>query len=300
MGFSDIRKLVEQNQPELVNTIRQALPYRMPKTHLSWDVLSSIIACTTGDFSKVSDQATALHCYLWQIWYQNRFPVYCISNELLRQFQQTDTENLTRLIPPDWTPPVAMFLLALPNNAILSPAGHGCPYILVALHHPDLPPIVKAEHERQITISFADNGEVVWLQGSGLGPDGDILSSHNQLGGSQTDQREHEWLTSVFSLALQSVLALSYLPELVDDEPPKTGTKTLGSSHRPSQERGLQPRWLGRSFERQPSPSHGSHSSPKTHWRKGHWRKQPSGEGRKSQHIVWIRPTLVNEHLLSS
>ena len=30
-----------------------------------------------------------------------------------------------------------------------------------------------------------------------------------------------------------------------------------------------------------------------THWRRGHWRRQPVGPSRSSIRLVWIRPTLV-------
>jgi len=30
-----------------------------------------------------------------------------------------------------------------------------------------------------------------------------------------------------------------------------------------------------------------------THWRRGHWRRQPHGKDRKSIKLVWIKPVLV-------
>ena len=32
----------------------------------------------------------------------------------------------------------------------------------------------------------------------------------------------------------------------------------------------------------------------KTHWRRGHWRNQPHGEGRSLRKLIWIMPVLVN------
>ncbi len=58
-----------------------------------------------------------------------------------------------------------------------------------------------------------------------------------------------------------------------------------------------------RLYDREPPPSQG-HSeqlgSPKKtpHWRKGHWRRVAIGSGRKDRKIVFIRPVLVNAHLL--
>lgn len=38
-------------------------------------------------------------------------------------------------------------------------------------------------------------------------------------------------------------------------------------------------------------------SSPRTHWRRGHWRNQRHGENLKNTKLVWIKPTLVSKPL---
>lgn len=38
----------------------------------------------------------------------------------------------------------------------------------------------------------------------------------------------------------------------------------------------------------------GTHESPVTHWRRGHWRNQPCGKELKYSKLVWIQPTLIN------
>lgn len=39
----------------------------------------------------------------------------------------------------------------------------------------------------------------------------------------------------------------------------------------------------------------GTHASPRTHWRSGHWKQQMIGSRKKPQHkTIWIEPTLVN------
>jgi len=42
------------------------------------------------------------------------------------------------------------------------------------------------------------------------------------------------------------------------------------------------------------STNHNEHSSPITHWRRGHWRNQPCGEKLQDSKIIWIQPTLIN------
>jgi hypothetical protein len=96
------------------------------------------------------------------------------------------------------------------------------------------------------------------------------------------------------AIALQATLALSYLPELVEDAPPTVPRKPRQKLQR---EKSLHPRWIGRDFVRAKrsasAPRGGRHASPITHWRRGHWRQQACGEGRDSRKLIWIRPVLV-------
>jgi hypothetical protein len=43
-----------------------------------------------------------------------------------------------------------------------------------------------------------------------------------------------------------------------------------------------------------PHPQHGHTSSPQPHLRRGHWRRQRTGPGRRGTRWTWIRPTTVN------
>lgn len=54
------------------------------------------------------------------------------------------------------------------------------------------------------------------------------------------------------------------------------------------------PRWLGEHYHRRTEAKGGHHASPATHWRCGHWRQQPFGQGRKQTKQLWIEPVLVN------
>ncbi len=56
------------------------------------------------------------------------------------------------------------------------------------------------------------------------------------------------------------------------------------------------PRWIGKisAQKTRSMPGHGTHLSPSSHWRRGHWRRQPVGEGRRDNRMTWIRPIFVN------
>jgi hypothetical protein len=42
-----------------------------------------------------------------------------------------------------------------------------------------------------------------------------------------------------------------------------------------------------------PEREHGTHASPRMHWRRGHFRNQPVGKGRKERKVIWLEPVLV-------
>lgn len=42
---------------------------------------------------------------------------------------------------------------------------------------------------------------------------------------------------------------------------------------------------------------HGTHASPRLHWRRGHYRNQPVGTGRKERKTIWIEPCLIGAEL---
>jgi hypothetical protein len=52
------------------------------------------------------------------------------------------------------------------------------------------------------------------------------------------------------------------------------------------------PRWIAPSYKRDRG-GEGTHASPRTHWRRGHWRNQRFGEGRADVKRLWIRPMMI-------
>jgi len=54
------------------------------------------------------------------------------------------------------------------------------------------------------------------------------------------------------------------------------------------------PKWVGQRHRRDADTVKGTHASPRTHWRRGHWRNHAVGEGRLSRRRLWIKPMLIN------
>jgi hypothetical protein len=39
-----------------------------------------------------------------------------------------------------------------------------------------------------------------------------------------------------------------------------------------------------------PTDSHAPHRQQIAHWKRGHWKRQPYGEGRSQRRLIWIKP----------
>jgi hypothetical protein len=202
-------------------------------------------------------------------------------------------------VPPDWQPPVPVLLLALPNGAIKAPDGAEISYLLIGCATPDQPFSLfrhPGPRARRLVTAFSDSNGNIWAAVSRLTSDGQ-LGFLGVAPGYDVTQLEQNWQNSLQAIALQSLMAISYIPELLTEGAPpgflprgKRGVtqKTKGAKH-------LYPRWIGKDFkpsQQQRAPQgQGHHASPATHWRRGHWRNQPHGPSRQMMRPTWIQPT---------
>ena len=53
------------------------------------------------------------------------------------------------------------------------------------------------------------------------------------------------------------------------------------------------PNIIGNDYQILGGHGSGSHASPRMHWRRGHFRNQACGQGRKDHRRVWLEPMLV-------
>jgi hypothetical protein len=128
---------------------------------------------------------------------------------------------------------------------------------------------------------------------------GDIEFGGNlELWGESTDAAtEQQFLRQVDKLLLQALLYLQLKPEAVSATPPsgQSGGSGFRGKGKPDPRQPLEPIWLGKDYQpRVIGRSHGSHASPRLHWRRGHWKRVPVGEGGRDRKWAWIEPTLIN------
>lgn len=106
----------------------------------------------------------------------------------------------------------------------------------------------------------------------------------------------HATLIRLANLVFNGILLMQERPEMVEAEAiVEKGHKTKKKGRTPDI---WSPKWVGRNYRiKRESPGTGTHASPRFHWRDGHWRDQPVGEGRKEIRRIWIESMMVNVHL---
>ncbi|NJR41011.1 MAG: hypothetical protein HC781_21930 [Leptolyngbyaceae cyanobacterium CSU_1_4] len=305
MTLSDIRKYMEQHPSPTLRKLRSSpYAYKLPKGYASWDTLSAIAAlCVDGEPKKDLhlDPAANTHRLAWKWWVEDNLPTYCLSNELLRDFELTDIDGLAKLLDDSWIAPLPGMLLLLPNSSICTADGQPVPYVLVMVSDGKNKTPFQTEHSRQISLFFSDQSEATWVTGFGLGTGKILFRPNNKLGTEAIALEDEIFLANMRSIVLQTVLALSYLPELIDaDEPDATPNAPIGFGKKEHDRPSYRfPRWVGKNYQRQKSnipsgKSRGTHVSPETHWRRGHWRLQSHGVGMKERKLIRIKPMLIS------
>lgn len=173
----------------------------------------------------------------------------------------------------------------------------------------------KRETEQQLIIT-THVGEVTYSRIVEIQDDGDVdIGAGRDFEDSlKTDDSEKTVLDTLSWTVFQLMLVLASRPDFVAEQQPKKSTNR--KKRRDNEAPLLNPVWIGRGFKVQAGAianaanlpadwqlkdghtnrevsSSGSHVSPQAHWRRGHWRRVPIGEGRSSRAWRWIQPTLV-------
>ena len=311
MKLKELTDLADSTCPELLSLVRQVRPYRIPKQFMAWDVLSLHVAVSTYIFQvrpSGIDRATALHSSRMALWLVQNAPIYCIETSLLRAFERSDVLEANHLFS-DLEVAVPTFILMFPRNSVHAPDGGVIDFCVVHLAEVDRPELsageayglkvacVPHEFKRNLHWSAIDSNGTVWFAGSGLMPDGSIRTTDDMIGRDALSREDREFLQRVRSIILQCLLTLQYMPELFSAPAELKASKQGLSRTQTHGNRGrfMQPRLIGQNYRSAASTAaKGSHASPDTHWRRGHWRRVAVGKGRKERSWAWIKPTIVN------
>lgn len=241
----------------------------------------------------------------------NEFPVWWLHSSLFEAFEESD---LPKAIA-DLRVSVPFGIIMLPRNRILNPEGNECDWVF--FHHLSeglqLPPIQLGGHTirnapidcnklRWVTIlrSGTTYASTVELVGERLVHGDFEVASGGLIESNQDMSLEQQFQRRIEKLVLQTLLYLQIRPD--DLTPPsaavRVSTKGQGFGGKTAKAERLNPLIVGQQFEpkteRVVNTHPATHASPRTHWRRGHWRRVAIGEGRQQREWRWIQPVLVN------
>lgn len=244
--------------------------------------------------TETNESALSTYCTLSKLC-QCGVPTYFVTPALLGAIDKTDLPKL-RLCDIKW--PLDGLLFMFPRNLVKAPHGY-LRFIAVARRqaHEAIPPIWNETGSTctkdGLTMSFADASE------EGIAYTWSHPINEDPLDISATDptvtnlaSEEKAFLDKWTCCALQLILIMTARPELVTQGSLVKKARVASGSKKAKSELWA-PNMLGQTY-RTLTEGTGTHTSPRLHWRRGHFRLYEKGEHWKVTRTIWLEPVLVN------
>lgn len=288
-------------------------PFATAAKNLAYNLMSVEMGVSSGqlDIDSVFDDLAwnATVSSAWTLAH-NEFPVWWLDKNLFAAF---DESEVPRAIG-DLKVSVPFGMIMLPRDKIVNPENNPCDWVFFQ-HLPkglQLPPLKLAGHTIENAPLECDKFRWATVLREGTG-----YASTIELVGDQVVHGEFEMVNVGFvdsnydlnleeqfhkrieRIVLQTLLYLQIRPDdLTPPVPAAVSTKGQGFASNKSKSERFSPLIIGQQFqpktERVAGAAHSTHATPRTHWRKGHWRRVAIGEGRQQREWRWIQPVLVN------
>lgn len=258
----------------------------------------------------------------YMTWNNPLFPVYAIKPELVNAFMHTDIPTHVCRMKKMFD--IALFLL--PSGLIKNPDRLSCDWLLVTQFelgdydrytqgyrnylakitdvNPEKIDVTEGLHAGMNKFRWATNlsGIFTYANIMALPDDGDtILTGEFINRGFLNDdfnlQEESAFTRRIDSLILQTMLYMQLPKQQIN--PSTHESVSPRSCHGFDPHSPQEPIWIGLEerfsplVKKQPQGG-GTHASPVTHWRRGHWRMVGGNSNADESRLTWIRPTIVN------
>lgn len=304
-------EIIARLEKTLLANVRRDREYKMPRGYINWETFSTIV--TAG---LVTTQECGLsvpgfvHSYRLSSWFVGDYPIYCIKPEIFEAFDNTNVLEKPGILA-SWQPSMPYFVLAFPKECCIeAPDGGKLDYLVIycggekakmlRYRGIELQPF-SSKYGRYIQIAGVDSRETVWMSGTAVKSDGKLIHDGGDCGTDALSPTDRAFINRLRNLAIGGALAIEYTPELLSDvstkETGNTGSKGFNKPTDSNPSIVRYPRWLGENYQRKVcSKQSGVHTSPHSHWRRGHWRNLEAGDGKrwKENCKLWIEPVFVN------
>lgn len=288
--------------------------HRTPKGYIRWDGLAPLIQL----FGAGAMAGAHPHDFQMQalgdlalLWLAQSGPVYSLDSSLCSAFKESSVGDSPEFLL-DLRVPAPTLLLLFPQNSIPNALGHGfIDWAIVSFWDPDHPeyssspkwggaPSIdwlpskfadKSKYKMMIFWAGMDSAGGLFCSSRGIRRDGNFKPSIVRPGFENEESRVYQ----LREIVLQSLMAISFRPDLIEEAPTPRTRKGFGKGG----DGILAPRWIGRGYQikrsggEAPPPESSRQWHIGSFWRRGHWRSQPYGKGRKLRRWQWIEPVLV-------
>ena len=280
--------------------------FHNPRNYLSWNEFVTSIALNLVSMdnlpAKYLDYGTLNSSILLREIYEKQaatFPCYWLDENLLRAFLNTDLPDVMGLKRTH-----QYGTIFLPQNVLRSPDGYSVNWIIFTHRLKGEESTVQLLESAPISHNYTEDVLQVFTS---LGWKNVLYFSACSLERTGTDKlpyreslvesvAEKTFVDNLLSITLQCLLWLQTRPPQ-ESTPSAVGFKPrVAKGNEP-----LNPRWIGKGYKPKQITSKigsyrvsGDRCSPRTHWRRGHWRSQRIGSGRSQIKSTWIEPILVN------
>jgi hypothetical protein len=234
-----------------------------------------------------------------------RVPVYYIAEDFCRAVAATDLPHDFTFADLHW--PMPAMVLGFPANFLRECVGKESCYVFVARFakgehscpfFPAAPTVVMPQAKIALFWYACPTGRLESFVSSFWEHDrlDEAVLKHGYTDYTNGDavkvQADKECCNRLSVLVFKLLVVLNTRPNLVE---PATRLRTA-CAHKGKTKREL---WsaniIGRVYRviRDRTAPTGAHCSPRLHWRRGHLRNQPHGQGRALRKLVWIEPMLI-------
>lgn len=188
--------------------------------------MSVALSSCTVDYAKV-DVSAFIHSYRTALWFIKDAPIYCLTDQLITAFDQTDAIAKPGILT-GWQPSLPTFLLAIPKGLIYTPDGAELDYLTISCSDCDYPgwnygkwqsiqiQPFSLKHDRYFQICTVDSYETVWTSGTAVKTDGTLIYDENDSLGKHTISSDDKaFLQRIRNLAINVLLTLEFSPSLL-------------------------------------------------------------------------------------
>ena len=287
--------------------IKECLNYKMPKGYLTQKCLINIgffsVAAIKNLHFYGKDLRHAIEPFsqMFFAWFTENQPLYCVTNELAKALIQTEIlckfdilKNIKFVFK--------QLLITIPESLILVPGKHNAQvdFLLITFLKP------SEDYLQQVSVSCIDTSGNCWIFNTQIEATGRVIPINEITVGNtpysdSIKSFEHQLLSLTFNFLLfMESSNNTVLTDVLPSETIQECCEYKGFEKKVDTLLPKYPRWIGKNYkiksEQSVTTESGTHASPRTHWRRGHWRCIEPGEGKqwKESKRLWIEPVLIN------